>query len=59
MARAKLGSGKRFEQVAKQAAASGARDPDAVAAAIGRAKYGVEKMAALSAKGRRDAKKGK
>ena len=54
-----LGQGGRFAQIERQAAASGARDPSAVAAAAGRAKYGPQKMAALSAKGRRDAKKGK
>jgi hypothetical protein len=53
MARAKLGSGKRFEQVAESARKSGARDPEAVAAAIGREKYGAKKMAALSARGRK------
>jgi hypothetical protein len=51
----KLGTGKRFEQVKRSAAASGARDPDAVAAAAGRAKYGKERMAKLAAKGRKRA----
>lgn len=49
----KLGSGKRFKQVAASAAKSGARDPNAVAAAAGRKKYGPKKMAAMSAAGRR------
>ncbi len=53
MAKAKLGSGARFAQIEKQAAASGARDPAAVAAAAGREKYGAKKMAALAAKGRK------
>lgn len=59
MAKAKLGSGSRFKAVAKAAAKSGASDPDAVAAAAGRAKYGSKRMAELAAKGKRDAKKGK
>jgi len=55
--KAKLGSGARFKKVKRAAAASGARDPAAVAAAAGRAKYGQKKMTALSQKGKRDAKK--
>lgn len=53
---AKLGSGKRFAAVEKAAAASGARNPAAVAAAIGRKKYGSKKMATMAAKGRRKAR---
>ena len=55
MAKAKLGSGKRFAAIASKAAkeygseAAGER----VAAAIGRKKYGAKKMAKLSAAGRR------
>lgn len=48
-----LGSGKRFAQVEASARAGGARDPAAVAAAIGRAKYGNKRMAAMAAKGRK------
>lgn len=48
-----LGSGRRFEAVARSAAAGGARDPEAVAAAIGRKKYGKANMARLAAAGRR------
>ena len=48
-----LGSGARFAQVAKSAKASGARDPEAVAAAVGRQKYGNAKMAKLAAKGKK------
>jgi hypothetical protein len=48
-----LGSGKRFDQLKREAAAGGARDPEAVAAAAGRAKYGAKRMAELAAKGRR------
>lgn len=54
--KAKLGSGKRFAAVSRSAARSGARDPDAVAAAIGRKKYGARKMAAMAAKGRKRGK---
>lgn len=49
----KLGSGKRFKQVAASAAKSGARDPNAVAAAAGRKKFGAKRMAAMSAAGRK------
>lgn len=48
-----LGSGKRFAAVAASAKAGGAEDPEAVAAAIGRKKYGAKKMAAMAAKGRK------
>lgn len=57
--KAPLGQGGRFAAVQRAAAASGADNPAAVAAAAGRAKYGAAKMAKLSAKGRRDARKGK
>ena len=53
----KLGSGKRFEKTTKALAAKGAKDPKALAAYIGRKKYGAKKMAAMAAAGRR--KKGK
>lgn len=53
MAKPKLGSGARFKAVEKSAAASGARDPAAVAAAAGRVKYGNKKMAKLAATGRK------
>ena len=48
----KLGSGARFKAVEKSAAKSGARDPAAVAAAVGRKKYGKAKFQKLAAKGR-------
>jgi hypothetical protein len=53
----KLGTGKRFKAVEKSAAASGAKDPAAVAAAAGRKKYGEAKMEKLSLKGKKDEKK--
>jgi len=52
----KLGSGKRFEQTTKALAAKGVKDPKALAAYIGRKKYGAKKMASMAAAGR---KKGK
>ncbi len=52
----KLGSGKRFKQTTKALAAKGVKDPKALAAYIGRKKYGAKKMASMSAAGR---KKGK
>jgi hypothetical protein len=59
MAKAKLGSGARFRAVEKAAAESGADNPAAVAAAVGRKKYGAKKMAKMAAKGRARAAKGK
>ena len=53
MAKARLGSGARFKAVAKAAKASGARNPNAVAAAAGRAKYGAARMAKMAAAGRK------
>jgi len=56
MAKAKLGSGKRFKKLTGQLAKKGAKNPKALAAWIGRKKYGKAKFQKLSAKGR---KKGK
>jgi hypothetical protein len=47
-----LGSGKRFAALAKKTS-------PAIAAAVGRKKYGAKKFAALGAKGRRRAAKKK
>lgn len=55
--RAKLGSGKRFAAVEREAKSSGATNPAAVAAAAGRKKYGAKKMAALAAAGKKRHKK--
>jgi hypothetical protein len=52
MAKAKLGSGIRFKKLAHEMAKEGAEDPDAVAASIGRKKYGNKKMNAMAQKGR-------
>ncbi len=54
--KAKLGSGARFKAVERKAAASGARNPAAVAAAAGRKKYGTKKMTAMAVAGKRRAK---
>jgi len=51
--KAPLGAGGRFAAVEKKAAASGARDPAAVAAAAGIAKYGQKKMTAMAQKGKK------
>ena len=52
-----LGSGARFAALAKAAKASGASNPEAVAAKIGIAKYGKKKMAAMAAAGRKRKKR--
>lgn len=56
---APLGEGGRFAAVEAEAAASGASNPAAVAAAVGRKKYGAKKMGELSAKGRKASKRKK
>ncbi len=57
MAKPKLGSGKRFKKVEEAARRSGANDPAAVAAAVGRKKYGNKKMQKMAAKGKKRAGK--
>ena len=52
MAKAKLGSGVRFKKLANKMAREGVNDPDAVAASIGRKKYGNKKMASMAKKGK-------
>jgi hypothetical protein len=47
-----LGTGKRFSKLAKELAAKGAEDPKALAAYIGRKKFGKKKFQKLAAKGR-------
>jgi hypothetical protein len=60
MAKPKLGSGKRFKGLAAELAArGGVRNPKALAAHIGRQKYGNARMAQLSEAGRRRALRGK
>jgi len=51
MAAPPLGSGGRFAALEGKLAARGARNPAALAAFIGRRKYGKKGMAALSSKG--------
>ena len=53
VAKAKLGSGKRFAAVAK--AAGGGKKGAAIAAAAGRKKYGAAKFNKMAATGRRRA----
>jgi hypothetical protein len=54
MAKPKLGSGGRFRQLeANLAKKPGIKNPAAVAASIGRKKYGKKRFAKLSAKGRK------
>lgn len=56
----KLGGGGRFQKLKEEVAKEGVSNPGAVAAAIGRKKYGKAKFQAMAAKGRkRAAKKGK
>lgn len=53
--KAPLGQGGRFAAVAK--AAGGGAKGKAIAAAVGRKKYGAEKMTKMAAKGRRKGSK--
>ncbi len=48
-----LGSGKRFASLEKKLESKGATDPGALAAYIGREKYGKKKFEKLSEKGRK------
>ena len=50
---ARLGSGARFKALSAKLAKKGARDPKALAAAIGRRKHGKAAMAKMAAAGRR------
>lgn len=52
-AKAPAGSGKRFKALKAQLAAKGAKNPAALAAAIGRAKFGKKKFQQMAAAGRR------
>lgn len=49
----KLGSGERFKALTTKLKAKGAKAPKALAAYIGRKKYGVEKMTKMAAAGRK------
>lgn len=48
---ARLGSGQRFRALEHKLARKGARNPAALAAWIGRKKYGARRMATLAANG--------
>jgi len=48
-----VGEGSRFKAVEKSAAAGGAKNPGAVAAAIGRKKYGNKRFQKMAAAGRK------
>ena len=54
-----LGTGERFGNLVKSLAAKGAENPDALAAWIGRKKYGKKKFQQLAVAGRRRARKKK
>jgi hypothetical protein len=49
----RLGSGSRFKAVVKSAKLGGAKNPEAVAAMIGRKKYGQRRMTKMSVAGRK------
>lgn len=49
----KLGSGGRFKELTAKLAKQGASNPKALAAFIGRKKYGKQKFQKLAAKGRK------
>jgi hypothetical protein len=49
----KLGTGKRFKQLTAKLKKQGVKDPKALAAAIGRKKYGKTKFQKIAAKGRK------
>lgn len=52
MAKAKLGTGTRFADLKKSLAKKGDSNPGALAAYIGRKKFGAKKFSKLSAKGK-------
>jgi len=51
--KAKLGTGQRFAQLRRAIARKGIKDPDALAASIGRKKYGKRRFQKLAAAGRK------
>lgn len=52
MAKPKLGSGKRFAKLEGHLKVEGIKDPGALAASIGRKRYGAKKFNKLAAKGK-------
>jgi len=53
MAKARLGSGGRFKALTRKLSRKGVKNPKALAAWIGRKKYGAKRMAKWAAAGRR------
>lgn len=53
MAKPKLGSGERFKQLEGKLEKKGVKDPSALAASIGRKKYGEEKMEKMAKTGKK------
>lgn len=53
----KLGTGKRFSALKKKLTKKGVKDPAALAATIGRKKYGAKKMTKMAAAGKKRKKK--
>ena len=53
MAKTKAGSGKRFKAMTQELKAKGAKNPKALAAWIGRRKYGSKKMTKMAVKGKK------
>lgn len=51
----KVGGGGRYQKLVKSLADKGVRDPRALAASIGRKKYGAERFQEMAAAGRRRA----
>ena len=51
--KAKLGSGSRFKSLTKKLSKKGVKNPKALAAYIGRKKYGAKKMTKLALAGRK------
>lgn len=49
---AKVGTGTRFKKLSQDLKKKGAKDPEALAAWIGRKKYGKDKFQKLAAKGK-------
>ena len=52
----KPGGGGRYEKLVKDLKSKGVRDPKALAASIGRKKYGAKKFQEMAAKGRKRSK---
>ena len=57
--KAKLGTGARFKKLTKELSAKGAKNPKALAATIGRKKYGKTRFQQLAAAGKKKATKKK